>query len=105
MFGFKNIFGQGDNSALSEGLKNNPFLVDVRTPEEFAAGSAEGAINIPLNALSKALDRFKNKTNIILFCRSGGRSAQAQAILKEKGIEAINGGGVTDVINAQKNKK
>ena len=105
MFSFKNIFGQGENLALSEGLKNNPFLVDVRTPEEFAAGSAEGAINIPLNDLPKALDRFKNKTNIILFCKSGGRSAQAQAILKEKNIEAINGGGVNDVINAQKNKK
>ena len=76
--------------------------MDVRTPEEFATGSAEGAINIPLNNLPKALDRFKGKENIILFCKSGNRSGQAQAILKEKGIESINGGGVENVIKAQK---
>ena len=50
------------------------FLVDVRTPEEFNSGSVDGAINIPLSVLEQELSQFKNKENIIVFCRSGARS-------------------------------
>ena len=39
-------------------LGNSPQLVDVRTAGEFRGGSAEGAINIPLNELEKRLDEW-----------------------------------------------
>ena len=43
------------------------FLVDVRTPEEFAKGSATNAVNIPLNKIEIEKGQFQGKTNIILF--------------------------------------
>ena len=94
MFGlFKNLFGQQDNSQLKEVLADNAFLVDVRTPSEFASGSVKGAVNIPLDKISGQLPKFKNKKHIVVFCRSGNRSGQAKQILEKDGFEnVINGG-------------
>lgn len=69
------------------------FLVDVRTPGEFAEGSAKGAVNIPLNEVAQRLAEFKDKQQIVVFCRTGNRSSQAEAILKKNGFtNVINGG-------------
>ena len=90
---FKNMFSQSDNNELIEALKEGAFLVDVRTPAEFATGSVKGAVNIPLDQVVKQLSKFKNKKNIIVFCRSGNRSGQAKAILQQNGFQhVINGG-------------
>lgn len=88
-------------SRLAEIIKDNAFLVDVRSTEEFSFGSAEGAINIPLFSVPLRLDEFKNKENIVVFCESGGRSAQAKMILEEHGIKGVtNGGGWIGVAQA-----
>lgn len=83
----------------------NGLLVDVRTPEEFAEGTVPGAINIPLIEISKRLDEFKGKKQVVVFCRSGNRSSQAQAILNANGISNVVNGGtwqqVNKVVNAQ----
>ena len=69
------------------------FLVDVRTPGEFASGSAKGAVNIPLDRLTNEINQFKGKDTIVVFCASGGRSGMAQNILQQNGIfNVINGG-------------
>lgn len=65
--------------------------LDVRTPEEYAAGHIEGAQNIDvLNAdfESKASALPKDKV-IALYCRSGNRSKRAANILVEKGYKVI----------------
>ena len=99
----KNLFGQKDNSQLKESIKNGAILVDVRTPGEFSSGSVKSAINIPLNQLSSQISKLKNKKEIIVFCKSGGRSAQAKVILEQNGFNnVINGGSysnVNDVLN------
>jgi rhodanese-related sulfurtransferase len=99
---FKNMFSQ-DNNSLKEAIKGGAFLVDVRTPSEFAGGSVKGAVNIPLNTLSNQLAKFKNKKSIVVFCLSGGRSSQAKSILEQNGFQnVINGGGwrnVNQVVN------
>lgn len=94
MFGiFKNMFAPTDNSDLKEAVKNGAFLVDVRTPVEFSGGSVKGAVNIPLDKVPSQLSKFKNKKNIVVFCRSGNRSSQAKSILENKGFQnVINGG-------------
>ena len=75
-------------------------LVDVRSVEEFEEGSVTGAINIPLHTIPVRVEEFKTmKQPIICFCRSGSRSYQAVAWLKQNGIEAINGGGVDEVMS------
>ncbi len=61
-------------------------LLDVRTAEEYAEGHIEGSQNIPLQSIEQAERIIKEKdTPIFVHCRSGGRSAQATAILKRMG--------------------
>lgn len=85
-------------------LGNSPQLVDVRTAGEFRGGSAEGALNIPLNELEKRLDELGAKDAPIgVFCKSGQRSARAQDLLMSKGYtEVVNLGGVSSVVKAQR---
>lgn len=101
MFGlFKNLFGQQDNSQLKEVLADNAFLVDVRTPSEFASGSVKGAVNIPLDKISGQLSKFKGKKNIVVFCRSGNRSSQAKSILEKNGFDNVVNGGTWQNVNS-----
>jgi rhodanese-related sulfurtransferase len=74
------------------------YLVDVRTPSEFAGGSAKGAVNIPLDRLSAEIGQFKGKDTIVVFCASGGRSGQAQHILQQNGIFNVMNGGAWNYV-------
>lgn len=73
-------------------------VVDVRTPDEFAAGHIDGAINIPLEQIqngSAHLENLKKDSPILLYCRSGRRSGLAQQLLEQQGYSKLtNGGGV-----------
>ncbi len=75
-------------------------LVDVRTPEEFSEGHLENAINIDdtaddFDAKVVGLDKEKP---VMVYCKSGGRSARASARLKELGFKNISDleGGITN---------
>lgn len=72
-------------------------IIDVRTAGEFAGGHVAGSINIPLNELPARLDEIRDKPNIIVCCASGNRSASAEMLLKQHGIECNNGGSWLDV--------
>lgn len=102
MFGvLKSLFNQTDSNQISEAIKNGAFLVDVRTPSEFAGGSVKGAVNIPLDRIASQLPKFKGKNSIIVFCRSGSRSSQAKSILERNGIQnVVNGGSWENVAQA-----
>ena len=80
----------------------NVTLVDVRTPKEYATGTAEGAINIPLEEMGARWQELKGKENIVLFCRRGIRAGKAQDILKMRNITAVNGKTVEHVKSLQK---
>jgi len=93
------LFGKKENAALETALEEGAFLVDVRTPGEFASGSAEGAVNIPLDVVKDQISKFRNKKSIIVFCRSGNRSAMAKGTLERNGItNVLNGGSVQNMI-------
>jgi phage shock protein E len=77
-------------------------VIDVRTPEEFAQGHLEGAINIDLMVLDfpeKIAQLDPNRT-YYLYCRSGNRSGQAARLLRGRGLEAYNIGGLEDLARA-----
>lgn len=97
---FKNLFAQTDDGALAAAIKDGAFLVDVRTPAEFAQGTAKGAVNIPLDQVQKKLASFKGKKHIVVFCRSGNRSSQAKAILEQNGFTNVINGGTWQNVNA-----
>ena len=66
------------------------LLVDVRTPEEFAEGHIPGAVNISLQTLAERLDEIPRDQPVVVYCRSGNRSAQATQILRQAGFDAHN---------------
>jgi len=94
------LFGFANNSKLTEVIKEGAFLVDVRTAGEFASGSVKGATNIPLDKLPSQLAKFKNKSNIVVFCRSGARSGQAKSILEQNGFKNVINGGTWQNVNS-----
>ncbi len=67
------------------------ILLDVRSPEEFAAGHVEDARNIPVEEL---LDRLKElgpkHRPIAVYCRSGRRSALAKSLLMVHGFSRVS---------------
>jgi rhodanese-related sulfurtransferase len=89
----KNIFGATDKMNLGELIQDDAFLVDVRTPGEFAEAKIKGSVNIPLDALTRQLVQFKGKKHIIVFCRSGNRSSMAKSILEQYGFKNVTDGG------------
>ncbi len=64
-------------------------LVDVREPDEVAAGSVAGAVNIPSGQLLGRLDELDPTRRVVLLCRSGNRSRRAAAQLAEQGFSDV----------------
>ena len=72
-------------------------LVDVRTLEEFSGGYIPGGPNISLQELQQKLNRIPKDKPVIVYCRSGNRSAYAANILKQAGYtEVYDLGGIID---------
>ncbi len=95
---FKNLFGNANKVNLEEIINEGAFLVDVRTPQEFSGQKIKGSVNIPLDKIASQIAKFKNKNNIVVFCRSGNRSGQAKSILERNGItNIINGGSIGNI--------
>jgi len=95
---FKQLFGGSVPVNLQEIIDEGAFLVDVRSSGEFAQGHVDGSVNIPLDTVQSHLAQFKDKKNIIVFCRSGNRSGQAKVILQQNGFSnVVNGGSWEDV--------
>jgi len=72
-------------------VESGARLVDVRTKDEFSGGHLPGAINIPLDELSRHVQELeKKKAPIVVYCASGARSAAAKRILKSKGLAEVH---------------
>ncbi|KXK03891.1 MAG: beta-lactamase domain-containing protein [Acidobacteria bacterium OLB17] len=68
----------------------NAQLIDVRRPAEYAAGHAKGAVNIPLDSLSREIERIDPERPAYVICQSGYRSSLASGILENAGVKAIS---------------
>ena len=64
-------------------------LVDVRTPEEYALGTIDGAVNIPLDDLRGRLGEIDRDSDVIVFCAVGLRGYLAQRILLGRGYRRV----------------
>lgn len=66
------------------------LLLDVREPDEWAAGHAPAAVHVPLGALAAtATDDWAGR-RVVVICRSGNRSRTATDALLGRGIDAVN---------------
>jgi rhodanese-related sulfurtransferase len=77
---------------LTEKIKSGEdfFLLDVRTPAEYAAQAIEGAYLIPLQEIGYRTDELPKDKEIVVYCRVGNRSAYAAAYLGRMGYNVKN---------------
>jgi rhodanese-related sulfurtransferase len=77
--------------------KTEPYmLVDVRTPEEYAAGHIPTAINIPNTEIGRTPPAADKTALLIVYCASGRRSAAAAKVLTDLGYtRVVDFGGVS----------
>ena len=72
------------------------LLIDVREPNEYAAGHIPGSKLIPLGQLESRLAEIPKDKQVIAVCRTGRRSGEATQLLAEKGYDVQNmTGGIT----------
>ena len=114
LFSFAMVFTVACYSATTEtgdtitpevllAIEHEALIVDVRTPEEFADGHYPGAINIPHETILDGLNKLGVTADIavILYCRSGNRSGQAEQVLQQEGFtKARNAGGLEALLSA-----
>lgn len=74
---------------LEKLLQEGAVLVDVRTHGEVAQGMIPDAKHVPLDEILAHADSFSKDQPLVLQCKSGGRSAQACALLEAKGFKNL----------------
>ncbi len=89
----ENAFGDVGAVELNERLRSEepPFLLDVRQPHEWDIVNLEpdGAVIIPLAELPDRLDEIPRDREIVVYCRTGARSASAAQMLVEEGFSSV----------------
>jgi rhodanese-related sulfurtransferase len=67
-------------------------ILDIRTPEEFAAGKIEGSINIDFYAsdFREQLDALDKDTHYLVYCNSGNRSGQSLSDFRDLGFTQVD---------------
>lgn len=85
-----------DVETLTGELAAGRPLVDVREPDEYAKARVPGGILIPIATVPERIDEIPSDGAVYVVCRSGGRSAQAVAFLRERGVDAVNVAGGTN---------
>lgn len=67
-----------------------PFLLDVRTPQEYADGHLPGAVNVPVDVLRERLGEVAKGRPIAVYCQVGQRGYIATRVLRQHGYDAAN---------------
>jgi rhodanese-related sulfurtransferase len=94
----------GDAAGLLADAPDGLVVLDVRTPEEFAAGHLAGAVNLDFYAAGFAADLagLDRETPYLLYCRSGNRSAETREMMRDLGFLAVHeiAGGISSWVEA-----
>ena len=84
------------------------YLIDVRTPAEYAEAHADGAINIPVEDVAAKISEVTadKDADIYVYCRSGRRAEQARKLLLQQGYTHVeNKGGYADLLKQQQQQQ
>ena len=80
---------------LAGRLDASAIVVDVRQPDEYLGGHVPGAVLIPLNDVPERFGELPTDREVLVICRSGGRSYVASEFLVANGVRAVNVAGGT----------
>ncbi len=69
--------------------KENIYLVDVRTEEQFAESHIPGAVNIPYNKLGIMIGKIPKDKKVVLYCNTGQKSASGAQFLADRNFDNI----------------
>jgi rhodanese-related sulfurtransferase len=105
------VKGQFTDVSVQQGKgmidRQEVFILDVRTKEEYAAGHIKGSTllavqDIPNQELVEKLKEIPKDRKILVYCRTGHRSVKASGILAENGFAQVYNmqGGITEWMNA-----
>ena len=72
--------GKSDDSA---------YVLDVRSPEEYAGGHVPGAVNIPYDQIASRLAEVPKDKDVVLYCKSGRRAGIAAEVLASQGYARL----------------
>ena len=97
------LSGCTDGAAADAEISDAAMVIDVRTPEEYAKGHLEGAqlLDLTSGEFAAALPQLSPDAEYLVYCRSGNRSEQAVAMMKDAGFaDATNLGSVEEAADA-----
>ncbi len=79
-------------------------VIDVRTPDEFASGHLDGALNIDIqgSAFASEIGALDKSANYVIYCRSVNRAGQAVTYMQDNGFTGVltNAGSVDEASSA-----
>lgn len=87
----------------SKTFSNTDLILDVRTPQEFAAGHIPKAKHIPFDQVMNHLPELKQYSALYVYCKMGGRAYAACEVLESMGIKnliCVDDGGYPDWLDA-----
>jgi rhodanese-related sulfurtransferase len=70
-------------------VESDSYLLDVREPDEWAAGHAPGAHHVPMMEVPARLAEVPADAEVVIVCRSGGRSGQVVSYLMGHGYDNV----------------
>ncbi|MFC1969329.1 SdrD B-like domain-containing protein [Chloroflexota bacterium] len=88
----KNITPAEAYTLIQDNVDNPNFtIIDVRTPEEYASGHIENALNMDYYSATflNQLDNLKKQNKFLIYCRSGGRSGMTLDMMRELGFREV----------------
>jgi rhodanese-related sulfurtransferase len=80
------------DALLARQAKKDPqlFVLDVRTPQEYAEGHVPGAVNVPHDQVASRLAEVPKDKDVVIYCRSGRRAALAAEVLEAQGYSRLS---------------
>jgi rhodanese-related sulfurtransferase len=83
------VFGQPVPAVTAEQVDEGAYLLDVREDDEWAAGHAPGAKHLPMMEIPARMGEIPDDADVVVVCRSGGRSAQVVQYLMNNGWDNV----------------
>ena len=83
------MFGPQVPSVTAAQVDDGAYLLDVREPDEWAAGHAPGAHHVPMMEVPARMAEVPTEAEVVVVCRSGGRSGQVTSWLMGNGWDNV----------------